>query len=158
MRKKSPKSFQASSLFQVAKVLSRNETSQTYIICPKISGTTKILKLPKKFQVSWKTFLKNSPECPKILSSMGKKMPKFPQAAQTFWPVWENPLMWKVQQRVKLTPSYYFIRVCLFLYFNHFNPPIKEGLNGIKTCLLSPVILFSKFQMLHHWLASQRGI
>jgi hypothetical protein len=66
--------------------------------------------------------------------------------------------MWTVQQRVKWTPSYYFICVCLFLYFNHFNPPIKEGLNGIKICLLSPVILFFKFQMLHHWLASQRGI
>ncbi len=157
LRKNSPKSFQASSLFEGTKVLSKNETFPTYIICPKFAGRKKILKLPKKIQVSWKTFLKNSRECPKFLSSTGKKIPKFPQTAQTFLVGWENPLMWTVQQRVKITPSYYFIHVCLFLYFNHINPRIKEGLNGLKISLLSPVIFFFKFQMLHHWLASQEG-
>jgi len=126
--------FSSIKLFQGYQSFNQKWNISNLYNLPKIFGQKNILKLLKKCQVSWKTFLKNSQECPEILSSTGKKIPKFPQTAQTFWVVWENPLMWTVQQRVKLTPSYefYFIHVCLFLYFNHFDPRIKEGLNGIK--------------------------
>jgi hypothetical protein len=49
--------------------------------------------------------------------------------------------------------------VNLFFKFLKFKPHIKRGLNGIKIFLIILGVnhFFLKFQMLHHWLASQEG-
>ncbi len=50
--------------FLVSNFLSTNAIFRTYLICLKFLGSMKFLKLRDYFQVFWKTFLWDSPECP----------------------------------------------------------------------------------------------
>ncbi len=71
----------------VPNFLSTNAIFTTYWICLKFLGSMKFHKLPECFQVFWKTFLWDSPECPfsrksKVSPSCPKNCPNMKNPSQ----------------------------------------------------------------------------
>jgi hypothetical protein len=87
------------------------------------------------------TFLRNFPECPIFLGSMEKKFISFPNLL----------IVWNTPQNEQFNEGWIILHQTIFsvpfarraqglvysLYFSHFNPQIKRGLNEIKISLIS---------------------
>ncbi len=129
---KVPKYFWAEmkifNLYDLPDITRQHKNSQTgYIFLGMLENISqKFSRLPKLYlQFEKKKFL-SFPKLPKLFLQFGK------------------PPNVKVEPKVKLTPSYYFIcpsplreqHMGQFICY-HFSPQIKRGLNGIKVSLLS---------------------